>query len=182
MKLPKRPTLLRRMRDARVRELPADGGPARHGRSMSPRTLRRRSKHRSRNIADVDLTTNVVRVAGKGKKRRVIPLGPGAVKTILHFLDLRRNDPRNANFDAEALLINKHGQRLEHTVYYTHRDTGDTAHISVEDDGQDIVKDLYLAYGTDEKVGIAISEEWRYDPNDPNTQLGHNLGLHGAGL
>jgi integrase/recombinase XerC len=63
-------------------------------------------------IADVDLTTNVVRVAGKGKKRRVIPLGPGAVKTILHFLDLRRNDPRNANFDAEALFINKHGQRL----------------------------------------------------------------------
>ncbi len=63
-------------------------------------------------IVDVDLTTNVVRVAGKGKKRRVIPLGPGAVKTILHFLDLRRNDPRSTSFDAEALFINKHGQRL----------------------------------------------------------------------
>jgi integrase/recombinase XerC len=63
-------------------------------------------------IADVDLTTNVVRVAGKGKKRRVIPLGPGAVKTILHFLDLRRNDPRSATFDGEALFLNKHGQRL----------------------------------------------------------------------
>ncbi len=63
-------------------------------------------------IADVDLTSNVVRVAGKGKKRRVIPLGPGAVKTILHFLDLRRNDPRSTSFDAEALFINKHGHRL----------------------------------------------------------------------
>ncbi|MBP7744512.1 MAG: tyrosine recombinase XerC [Phycisphaerae bacterium] len=63
-------------------------------------------------IADVDLTSNVVRVAGKGKKRRVIPLGPGAVQTILHFLDLRRNDPRSASFDSEALFINKHGQRL----------------------------------------------------------------------
>ena len=63
-------------------------------------------------IADVDLTSNVVRVAGKGKKRRVIPLGPGAVQTILHFLDLRRNDPRAASFDSEALFINKHGQRL----------------------------------------------------------------------
>nr|HPM25473.1 tyrosine-type recombinase/integrase [Phycisphaerae bacterium] len=52
------------------------------------------------------------RVAGKGKKRRVIPLGPGAVQTILHFLDLRRNDPRSASFDSEALFINKHGQRL----------------------------------------------------------------------
>jgi integrase/recombinase XerC len=60
----------------------------------------------------VDLGTNTVRVAGKGKKRRVIPLGPGAVQTILHFLDLRRNDPRSVSFDAEALFINKHGQRL----------------------------------------------------------------------
>ena len=63
-------------------------------------------------VADVDLSSNVVRVAGKGKKRRVIPLGPGAVQTILHFLDLRRNDPRSSSFDAEALFINKHGQRL----------------------------------------------------------------------
>jgi integrase/recombinase XerC len=63
-------------------------------------------------IGDVDLSSNVVRVAGKGKKRRMIPLGPGAVQTILHFLDLRRNDPRSAAFDTEALFINKHGQRL----------------------------------------------------------------------
>ena len=63
-------------------------------------------------ITDVDLSSNVVRVAGKGKKRRVIPLGPGAVQTILHFLDLRRNDPRSASFDTDALFINKHGQRL----------------------------------------------------------------------
>ncbi|MEW6251776.1 MAG: tyrosine recombinase XerC [Planctomycetota bacterium] len=63
-------------------------------------------------IVDVDLTSNVVRVAGKGKKRRVIPLGPGAVQTILHFLDLRRSDPRSTSFDSDALFINKHGQRL----------------------------------------------------------------------
>jgi integrase/recombinase XerC len=63
-------------------------------------------------VGDVDLTSNVVRVAGKGKKRRVIPLGPGAVQTILHFLDLRRNDPRNNTFDGDALFINKHGHRL----------------------------------------------------------------------
>ena len=63
-------------------------------------------------IGDVDLTSNVVRVAGKGKKRRVIRSGPGAVQTILHFLDLRRSDPRSGTFDGEALFINKHGQRL----------------------------------------------------------------------
>ncbi len=63
-------------------------------------------------VGDVDLTSNIVRVSGKGKKRRVIPLGPGAVQTILHFLDLRRNDPRSHAFDQDALFINKHGQRL----------------------------------------------------------------------
>jgi tyrosine recombinase XerC len=64
------------------------------------------------NVNDVDLQQNVVRVSGKGKKQRVIPLGPGAVKTILHFLDLRRADARHALFDTDALFINKHGQRL----------------------------------------------------------------------
>jgi len=63
-------------------------------------------------VGDVDLASSVVRVAGKGKKRRVIPLGPGAVKQILHFLDMRRNDPRVGSFEVEALFINKHGKRL----------------------------------------------------------------------
>jgi integrase/recombinase XerC len=64
------------------------------------------------NVEDVELASSVIRVRGKGKKQRMIPLGPGAVQAILHFLDLRRNDARCANFDAEALFINKHGKRL----------------------------------------------------------------------
>jgi len=64
------------------------------------------------NVADVDLSNNVVRVHGKGKKQRVIPIGPGAVQSALHYLDLRRNDPRSGGFDTDALFINKHGQRL----------------------------------------------------------------------
>ncbi len=64
------------------------------------------------NVADVDLGQNIVRVSGKGKKQRVVPLGPSAAQTILHFLDLRRADPRSPAFDAEALFINKHGKRL----------------------------------------------------------------------
>ncbi len=63
-------------------------------------------------IQDVDLSTNSVRVRGKGKKQRVIPIGPGAVQAIIHFLDLRRNDARSATFNADAMFINKHGQRL----------------------------------------------------------------------
>ena len=64
------------------------------------------------NIADLDLSQSVVKVRGKGKKQRMIPLGPGALQAILHYLDLRRKDARGGAADAEALFINKHGQRL----------------------------------------------------------------------
>ena len=63
-------------------------------------------------IGDVDLQQSVVRVRGKGKKQRVIPLGPGAVKAILHYLDMRRTNTTPGRPSPEALFINKHGQRL----------------------------------------------------------------------
>ncbi len=64
------------------------------------------------NIEDIDLTQSVVRVRGKGKKQRVVPLGPGAVKAIIHYLDMRRNAFANQPHDPQALFVNKHGQRL----------------------------------------------------------------------
>lgn len=64
------------------------------------------------NVSDVDLSNNVVRVRGKGKKQRVIPISPSAVKRVIDYLDMRRNDPHSSTFDTDALFINKHGQRL----------------------------------------------------------------------
>jgi tyrosine recombinase XerC len=64
------------------------------------------------NVADVDLQASQVRVRGKGRKQRVIPIGPSAIKSLLHYLDLRKSDAHGAAFDAQALFINKHGQRL----------------------------------------------------------------------
>lgn len=63
-------------------------------------------------VADVDLQQSIVRVRGKGKKQRVIPLGPGAVKAILHYLDLRRTNATPGKPYPDALFINKHGERL----------------------------------------------------------------------
>ncbi|RMF73431.1 MAG: tyrosine recombinase XerC [Planctomycetota bacterium] len=63
-------------------------------------------------VADIDLGANVIRVRGKGKRERVIPIGPGAVRAILHYLDLRRNVSHHPKHDPDALFINKHGQRL----------------------------------------------------------------------
>lgn len=63
-------------------------------------------------VGDVDLGENTVRVRGKGRKDRVIPIGPGAVKAILHYLDLRRAATSPGRADVDALFINKHGQPL----------------------------------------------------------------------
>lgn len=63
-------------------------------------------------IADLDLSASIVKVRGKGKKERVIPLGPGAVKAILHYLDLRRGAFAQVKHNVDALFVNKHGQRL----------------------------------------------------------------------
>lgn len=64
------------------------------------------------NVSDLDLAQSVVNVRGKGKKQRMIPLGPGATQSVLHYLDLRRKDVRQPTSETDALFINKHGQRL----------------------------------------------------------------------
>ncbi len=63
------------------------------------------------NVSDIDLGRSVVHVRGKGKKERMIPIGPGAVRAIIHYLDMRRS-AAGPNADTEALFINKHSQRL----------------------------------------------------------------------
>ena len=64
------------------------------------------------NFADVDAAGQTIRIRGKGKKQRTVPIGPTAIAAIQKYLELRRADPRAATFDQEALFANKHGQRL----------------------------------------------------------------------
>ncbi len=64
------------------------------------------------NFADVDFEGHVVRVRGKGKKQRTTPIGTTAIAAINHYIELRRGDSRSSEFDANALFVNKHGQRL----------------------------------------------------------------------
>lgn len=64
------------------------------------------------NVDDIDLGASTIRIRGKGKKQRMVPVGPGAVKALINYLDLRRADSKTGTFDTEAMFINKHGQRL----------------------------------------------------------------------
>jgi len=64
------------------------------------------------NRNDIDFAGQAVRVRGKGKKQRITPIGMTALHALKKYTSLRDADPRSATFNAEALFVNKHGQRL----------------------------------------------------------------------
>lgn len=68
-------------------------------------------------LGDVDLAGEAVKVRGKGKKERIVPLGSHAVAAITRYMEMLRADPRFAPAWADGrthrpLFVNKHGGRL----------------------------------------------------------------------
>lgn len=68
-------------------------------------------------LDDIDLPGEAVKVKGKGKKERVVPLGSHALGAIRKYMDMLKADPRFAAAWAEGrarrpLFVNKHGGRL----------------------------------------------------------------------
>ncbi|MBI1336884.1 MAG: tyrosine recombinase [Phycisphaera sp.] len=67
---------------------------------------------------DLDLTEQTLRIKGKGKRERIVPLGTHAVAAINAYLTLLSTDPRFASAvtgeqsQAIPLFINKNGGRL----------------------------------------------------------------------
>ncbi len=57
------------------------------------------------NIDRVDLIGNVIKVLGKGKKERLVPIGDHALEAIQEYLNLRKHS-------STALFLNKIGKRL----------------------------------------------------------------------
>lgn len=57
------------------------------------------------NTADVDLIGNIVKVAGKGRKERLVPLGDKASEAVKDYLDSRRHK-------TDILFLNRGGSRL----------------------------------------------------------------------
>jgi integrase/recombinase XerC len=66
---------------------------------------------------DIDLTGEAIRVKGKGKKERIVPLGSHAMNAIRRYMEMLRADVRFNPAWAEGrtrrpLFVNKHGGRL----------------------------------------------------------------------
>ncbi|MBI4972653.1 MAG: tyrosine recombinase XerC [Candidatus Omnitrophica bacterium] len=57
------------------------------------------------NTDDIDFISGVVKVMGKGKKERLLPIGEHAISAIRHYLERRRKKMRE-------LFLNKNGRRI----------------------------------------------------------------------
>lgn len=57
------------------------------------------------NLDTVDFISGIIKVMGKGKKERVVPIGDIAVKAIRNYLQARKKK-------SEAIFLNKNGKRI----------------------------------------------------------------------
>lgn len=71
------------------------------------------------NFEDLDETGEAMRVRGKGKKERIVPLGTHALAAVRRYIQMVQADPRCASWwkddgtpRAKPLFVNKHGKRL----------------------------------------------------------------------
>jgi len=59
----------------------------------------------SLNLDRVDFISNIVKVLGKGKKERLLPIGETALKVVKQYVDTRTHK-------SDAVFLNHHGRRL----------------------------------------------------------------------
>jgi integrase/recombinase XerC len=56
-------------------------------------------------MPDMDFISGIIKVMGKGKKERIVPIGEHAIKAIRQYLEKRSKQ-------TDALFLNKHGRRI----------------------------------------------------------------------
>ena len=64
------------------------------------------------NLNDLDIYSDIIKVAGKGKKERLCALGKYAVKALTNYLSKARPRRTANNRENAPLFVNKHGNRL----------------------------------------------------------------------
>jgi integrase/recombinase XerC len=69
------------------------------------------------NVEDLDETGEALRVRGKGRRERLVPLGSHALTALRHYIHTLQGDPQFKTAwqeaeDVRPLFVNKHGSRL----------------------------------------------------------------------
>ncbi|MGH2951079.1 MAG: tyrosine recombinase XerC [Solirubrobacterales bacterium] len=63
-------------------------------------------------LGDVDFDSETVRVTGKGRKTRVLPIGEPAQRALRRYLETARPALEDARHDEPALFVSRRGRRL----------------------------------------------------------------------
>jgi integrase/recombinase XerC len=66
------------------------------------------------NVSDIDQRESMIRVVGKGRKERIVPMGSKALEALASYLQLRGElrHPKTGAQDPQALLLTPRGQRM----------------------------------------------------------------------
>jgi len=64
------------------------------------------------NLSDLDLLSDQVKVRGKGRKERLVPLGSRASRALRGYLQQRDEAPRPPKGDRQAVFVGPRGRRL----------------------------------------------------------------------
>jgi integrase/recombinase XerC len=64
-------------------------------------------------LTGIDFRTELIRVMGKGKKERVVPVGTEALEVLKEYLDKRKPAYKDSDdIDMDAVFLNKSGKKL----------------------------------------------------------------------
>ena len=64
------------------------------------------------NLLDLDLLSDQVKVRGKGRKERLVPLGSRASRALRHYLEVREAEAALPGADRRAVFLGRRGRRL----------------------------------------------------------------------
>lgn len=64
------------------------------------------------NLLDLDLLSDQVKVRGKGRKERLVPVGTRASRVLRHYLEEREPLARLPGADRQAVFVGRRGRRL----------------------------------------------------------------------
>lgn len=67
---------------------------------------------RGLDLAQLDLLSDQVKVLGKGRKERIVPVGARAVRALRRYLDAREAAARRPGADRQAVFLSRRGRRL----------------------------------------------------------------------
>lgn len=59
-------------------------------------------------VKDIDFSSGMIKVLGKGKKERIIPIGSKAIESLKEYLNIRKTTEKTGN----AVFLNRFGGRL----------------------------------------------------------------------